>query len=118
MMKFPADIIGRPLVDAYSPVEAQGVSRLNTLKGRPRYELKDTQASHATQVTLQTDRAGFAAFQTFWASINYGVDWFLMDLTLDVLGTGSFEVHATGPFQTVTEAAQHIKITIPLEIRS
>jgi hypothetical protein len=63
--------------------------------------------------------AVYQEWLAFWAQINYGADWFIMPLMMDLpeiytSGVETYTVHATGPFSVNMDA--HYVRTVSLEL--
>lgn len=116
MISFPHDIIPCLPRENYSVGRDPAVTSQTVIAGPSRNRWVNDAPSYLVNATLDIDHAQYAAWQSFFAAINHGQDWFQMDV--DVEGVRETrQCHLRAMYSAQLVAADHWKVTLPLEVR-
>ena len=115
MNTYPAAVLGCPRPDGYGVTEGPAFDTQDGLKGRPRSRLRDTLPS--TQFSLKFDFSDsqFNGWQSWWASLRGGTDWFTINLIVDVISGTDFECHALKPWSSQRTKDGRWVVTLDVE---
>ena len=107
---------------AYGYTKRDAGRRLPTMKGRPRYRLRDAWASYVMTVEFDFTPAQYQEFQEFWyGDLNAGLGSFIIGLSLDDPDfyndqAEQYVAHATGGFNSSYNSYGLWNVTMPIEI--
>ena len=118
----PEGMAGCVTKEGYSYVQNRSADRLFALKGRPRYRLKDANASYHVTVNMEATQAQFNTFQSLWnGPIQRGNNQFIMRLTMDAAliynaANEAYVVRAVEPWSANNVSWDRWVITMTVEV--
>ena len=114
MIKYPLTVLPCPSPDQYDYTKTPAVTSRRVLSGRGRYELKDIHGVYLINMTLPMSDTQLMTWQTFWAALHMGKDWFEMSLYID--GTQRpMAVHAVTPWSASRQHGALSTVSLNLE---
>lgn len=122
MIVLSPDMYGCVSREAYAYTKNPSQVRQDTIRGRPRYRLKDPGSMYVVNTTFNLPlESGLSAWQDFWESIDFGTKPFKAYLMFDsaehfAATENPFTVRAMGAWTATTVRSNYCRINLDLEI--
>ena len=116
MIVYPADILGCPLGGANSNTPSNATYLLARSRGRNVHRLKDIEIKDTLTLSFSFDAPQFNGWQSFWSSLNNGLEPFEVEVLMGGLPTTDMTVQALGGWTSSMTVAERYVVTLQVQV--